>query len=568
ISRGSAALVSLSNERENLAVIVSKSAHVLSFSKGSSTQDYPGSQMGSIALLRQTYYDAQWYKNIGSKLERNLSLESWNSLLGLPQIFVVNNKLEALRASSIAKEFGTNYIIKGGGDEYQRLDELKAIGASFILPLNFPDVIDVEDPYDALQISLAELKHWELAPYNLGKVEKSGIEFTLTLAGLNSKGDFTKNLLKAIDNGLSEDGALKALTATPAKLLGVQSEMGTLDKGKQANFFISSGNIFQKDARIFSLWILGKPNNMKELNPPSLGGIYQLSIGDTKYELTASGPDDSPTMSIIKSGDTIKAKVDYKVVNQTISLSFSFPGEKDKTIRLSGQIMDKAWSGRASLPDGSWVNWNASYTAEAKKEDPKKPETSKPEPGAVLYPFIAYGWKDKPKPTNWLIKNATVWTNEKEGNLSGTDVLLQNGKIAKIGKGLTDPTAQVIDGSGKYLTTGIIDEHSHIAISGSVNEGTQSSSAEVRIGDVLNSEDNDMYRQLAGGVTSAHLLHGSANAIGGQTQLIKLRWGYAPEQLKFEGWDGFIKFALGENVKDSNSGDDYTIRFPQSRMGV
>ncbi|MCE9540330.1 MAG: amidohydrolase family protein, partial [Bacteroidetes bacterium] len=128
--------------------------------------------------------------------------------------------------------------------------------------------------------------------------------------------------------------------------------------------------------------------------------------------------------------------------------------------------------------------------------------------------------------------------------------------------------AKIIDGTGKHLTAGIIDEHSHIAISNGVNEGAQASSAEVRIGDVVNSEDINIYRQLAGGVTSAQLLHGSANPIGGQSALIKLRWGKSPEEMKFTKADGFIKFALGENVKQSNWGDFNTIRFPQSRMGV
>ena len=118
------------------------------------------------------------------------------------------------------------------------------------------------------------------------------------------------------------------------------------------------------------------------------------------------------------------------------------------------------------------------------------------------------------------------------------------------------------------MTAGIVDEHSHIAISGDVNEGTQSVTSEVRIGDVVWPDDINIYRQLAGGVTTSHLLHGSANAIGGQSQLIKLRWGKSAEQMKFEGWDGFIKFALGENVKQSNWGDRQTVRYPQTRMGV
>ncbi|MEO1436202.1 MAG: amidohydrolase family protein, partial [Bacteroidota bacterium] len=115
---------------------------------------------------------------------------------------------------------------------------------------------------------------------------------------------------------------------------------------------------------------------------------------------------------------------------------------------------------------------------------------------------------------------------------------------------------------------GIIDEHTHIAISRGVNEGTQNSSAEVSIADVVNSEDINIYRQLAGGVVGAQLLHGSANPIGGQSGIVKFRWGLTPEDMKIKDTAPFIKFALGENVKQSNWGDDYRTRFPQTRMGV
>ena len=183
----------------------------------------------------------------------------------------------------------------------------------------------------------------------------------------------------------------------------------------------------------------------------------------------------------------------------------------------------------------------------------------------MLYPFDGYGWDSLPKQQDLLIKNATVWTNEKEGRLEGTDVLVKAGKITKIGKNLSADGAKVIDGAGKYLTPGIIDEHSHIAAF-SINEGAQSVTSEVRIADNLNPEDISIYRQLAGGVTSSHILHGSANTIGGQTQLIKLRWGTDDEGLKFKNWDPFIKFALGENVKRTTSQNNN--RFPDTRMGV
>jgi imidazolonepropionase-like amidohydrolase len=168
-----------------------------------------------------------------------------------------------------------------------------------------------------------------------------------------------------------------------------------------------------------------------------------------------------------------------------------------------------------------------------------------------------------------LIKNISIWTSEDAGVLKEHDIIISKGKISKIGKGLQAlPGMKVIDGTGKHLSAGIIDEHSHIAVSDQVNEGSFSITSEVRIGDVIDSDDINIYRQLSGGVTTSHLLHGSANCIGGQTALIKLRWGKAPEAMKFEGADGFIKFALGENVKQSNWGDRNITRYPQTRMGV
>jgi len=143
---------------------------------------------------------------------------------------------------------------------------------------------------------------------------------------------------------------------------------------------------------------------------------------------------------------------------------------------------------------------------------------------------------------------------------------LKNGKVAAIGKNLNEAGARVIDGTGKHVSPGIIDEHSHIAAA-SINEGAQSVTSEVRIADNLNPDDINIYRQLSGGVTSSHILHGSANVIGGQTQLIKLRWGMDDDDLKFKGWPGQIKFALGENVKRSASTQGNN-RYPDTRMGV
>ncbi len=143
-------------------------------------------------------------------------------------------------------------------------------------------------------------------------------------------------------------------------------------------------------------------------------------------------------------------------------------------------------------------------------------------------------------------------------------MLVEDGKIAQIGSNLTAGDVRVIDGTSLHLTPGLIDEHSHIALDG-VNEFVTNSSM-VRMADVVDSKDIGIYRDLAGGVTAAQLLHGSANPIGGQSALIKMRWGAPPEKLLIEDADQFIKFALGENVKRSSN--KQSIRYPQTRMGV
>lgn len=171
-------------------------------------------------------------------------------------------------------------------------------------------------------------------------------------------------------------------------------------------------------------------------------------------------------------------------------------------------------------------------------------------------------------PPAFLIRNATLWTCGPQGILKGASLLVRNGRIAAIGNIQPEPGVEEWDGTGLHITPGLIDAHSHSMILGSVNEATLPSTAMVRIGDVVHSETPHIHQQLAGGLTVANLLHGSANPIGGQNQVIKLREGAAPEALKFSQAPQGIKFALGENVKQSNWGEKYTTRFPQSRMGV
>ncbi|HSL82918.1 MAG TPA: amidohydrolase [Thermoanaerobaculia bacterium] len=191
-----------------------------------------------------------------------------------------------------------------------------------------------------------------------------------------------------------------------------------------------------------------------------------------------------------------------------------------------------------------------------------------PAPAAAVDP-VAWSSPTPEQPAAVLVRGATVWTSGPEGRLEGADLLIRAGRIAAVGPDLSAPAgAVVIDGTGKHVTPGLIDAHSHTAIDGSVNEGSDVVTAEVRIADVIDSNDIDLYRQLAGGLTAANLLHGSANAIGGQNAVIKLRWGAPPEGLLFEGATPGVKFALGENPKQSNWGGRDDPRYPQTRMGV
>ncbi len=593
IARGTGTFVTLGETKENLVVLKDKASAHYSFSKGTSTQAYPTSAMGSIALLRQTYLDAQWYKNKPAKEGLNLSMQSWNDNQSLPQIFEAEDKWNEIRADRIGDEFSVQYIIKGGGNEYQRIKEIAATKATLIVGVNYPVAMDVEDPNDARAVSLSDMKHWELAPTNLGALEKANIPFCITSSDLKDSKSFITNLRKAMDMGLSEKKALEALTKTPATLLSVYDKVGSIETGKLANFLISNGPIFSEKTAILQNWVAGEKFSVKEDQWLDIKGSYTLKInseaGTINYTLDVKN---ASSASVIGK-DTLTGKFTYD--GKIVKLNFSpIPSKKPaiasatgttntapqgmpggfgraasaNTYRLSGVSNGYSWNGNGEDTAGNRITWTATFDSayNAPIDSVKKKSNSNQRLAKVTYPFDGYGWEEAPKQETILIKNATIWTNEKEGILENTDLLLKDGKIAKVGKNLSESSAKTIDGTGKHITVGIIDEHSHIAAS-SINEGAQSVTSEVRIGDNMNPEDINIYRQLSGGVTSSHILHGSANTIGGQTQLMKLRWGADDEGLKFKGADPFIKFALGENVKrtTANQGNN---RFPDTRMGV
>lgn len=571
IVRGTGALIALNNNADNsMRVVDGESTQHLSFSKSvTSRQSYPSSLMGSMALLRQMYDDAKWYAT-GNIETKDLSLEALNDNTNLLQIFEADSRANLMRADKVGDAFNIQYTIVGGGDEYERINEVKNTNATIILPLNFQLAYDVDDTFLASTLSLSDMRSWNQEPHNPRLLAENGIQFALTTHGLKSTKTFSSNLMKAIESGLSKQKALEALTTVPASLLGKSDVLGTLKTGSYANFLITDGDIFEKKTKLFENWVQGNPHVLENMNTKDIDGDYNFKLAGNDYKLSISGSTSKPDAKIESNEKSLGAKIMYSDDWANITFKTADSTKKEFIRIVANSTNANSLNGKAIMPNGNDFSFFASkVNAEAKEtKDSEKSNDSLSDDkymSPITYPNLAYGFTEKPKSETLLFKNATVWTNEEDGILENTDILIKEGKISKIGKNLSDSKAKVIDATGKHVTAGIIDEHSHIAAA-SINEGGHNSSAEVTIEDVLDDEDIDIYRNLAGGVTSIQILHGSANPIGGRSAIIKLKWGESADNLVYDNSPKFIKFALGENVKQSRSRTN--ARFPQSRMGV
>lgn len=569
--RGTSALIALNDETPHSRLLNEKSAQYFAFDRSKQTQQaYPSSTMGFTALLRQFYHDTEAYKN-GLIEDKDLAIEAFISQENLPQVFSVENYLNALRADKIGDQFGVQYAIIGGGDEYKRIDEIAATQAAFILPVNYPKAYDVEDPYLREYLSLSDMKDWQLAPANAQMLSQKGVDIAFTTRDLKSPDMLLKNLQKSVDLGLDKSVALAALTSVPAQLINADQHVGTLEKGKLANFIISENELFTDDFEIAENWVQGERHRYKDIHEIDIAGQYKLTINNEAFDLKIKEKSGKYSAEVKQKDFKYAAKLSFE--NQWLRLILS--SKNDKTYKVLSAKIDEVPSlikGKVTLENGNTTTFTAQRLQNVqeeksdKKEKEDKDQLKFEDLLTVNYPNTAYGFKEpKQEAKKILFQNATVITGSENGTLENTDVLIKDGKISKIGKNLRIGNAKVIDATGKFLTAGIIDEHSHIALS-SVNEGGHNSSAEVKMEDVVNPDDISIYRSLAGGVTTAQLLHGSANPIGGRSAIIKLKWGEGADELIYDNSPKFIKFALGENVKQSNWGG--RSRFPQSRMGV
>ena len=577
IVRGETAVVGLGDGSANDVVVKPDASQVLALEPA--RDGYPGSLMGAISLIRQTLMDAKWYGETQAiyakapqgkeRPEENLSWEALQPLVAgrQPALFVASDMLEILRASAIAREAGISATAVGGGDEYKRLREITAAGLPLIVPVSFPEAPDVSDPATALEATTEELRHWYYAPENPSALAKAGVSFALTANGLDDAKKFRAKVTTAIERGLKPADALAAVTTTPARMLGLADRAGTVAPGKIANLTVTRGELFSKKGKVVEVWVDGRSYEMGTA-ADSIKGSWTLQTGNDRYTLIV-GTDRDTAVKLVVGPDTL---IGRDVRHQGDRVLFTVQRRSEPTEAFDLRLRAEVLQGTLTSPahPGASHRLVGVRAPDEKDRDAKKDKKAE----RITTPVVmgnteAWRMPAPAQPAAVLVRNATIWTAGPLGILRGADLLVRGGKIAAVGKNLTAPAnAVVIDGTGRHVAPGIVDEHSHSAILGNVNECTNSVTCEVRIGDVVNSESANIYRQLAGGTTIMHLLHGSCNAIGGQCAVIKNKWGSAPDQLLFAEAPPTVKFALGENPKQSNWGADATGRYPQSRAGV
>ncbi len=544
--------------------------------------DYPKSHMGVMSLMRQSFIDAE--SSSQSKSDSPTCLSSINPST-TTLFYDTSHELEALLAGKIASEFDhKNLVIVGSGTEHRRLDAIVEMNYPVIVPLTFPKEPEVWTINDADAVTLTALQHWDRAPANARWLSNSGLTVALTTSKLRDDESFFDNVLAAIERGLPATDALAMLTTNPASILNLDNQ-GTIQNGNIANLVITSADLFDPDAdaKILTTWIDGRPHHINDPDPTHFDGYWEIKIANFNPSLHMKIKDDTLTIFTNDDEDPLEFKaskldLDKNSISFVIDFSEEYIGP---TISTAVLHQDGTLSGTTLILSDDPLQWTAHQIENPSHQNPddsndetENDNTNKPDPLPNLptTPFGPYAFTQIPPQDSVLIHNATIWTQSNEGILENAWIIIRNGTIESIG---TDAWPEIfvdhtIDAQGKHITPGLIDAHSHTGLFRfGVNESGQAVTSEVRIADSLDPGHIGWYRELAGGLTTAMLLHGSANPIGGQSQTVKLRWGSAkPQDMFFKGSKPGIKFALGENVKQSNWGDDKTTRYPQTRMGV
>lgn len=580
ILKGTGSVVLLDEPTETERPRIVRAAALAVASLQTSRSGHPQSEMGAIALLRQLLLDAMWYERCAAAVaaipalaaaapQPSAALQALVDQRALPLWFDTTDELQALRALRLAAEFERPAVVVGSGMEFRRLEALAAAKTPIVVPLHFPDAPDVGSAAAADQVSLRHLQSWEQAPTNSKRLLDAGVTIAWTTARLRDKKDLSARMRDAIACGVTTDQALAALTTTPAALLGIADRTGTIEPGKLGNLVVATGELFAESTVVREVFVGGRRHRLAAATDPGLDGTWSLA--------GLPGGDGACTVGIrgehveLQRGET-KLEVG-NVQRHAQSLTFT-----SGPWSLSVHRQDEGLAGTArNLSGDAAATLRGQRTGEppaaaATAAGPRRPRFEPPGLDPLPTPLGGYGLRARPAAKTFAIVGADLWTSDGRGVLRNGAVLVRAGRITFVGPREDLPPlpagTETIDANGKHLTPGLIDCHSHTGISRGINEGGQTVTAEVRVADVIDPDDVNWYRQLAGGVTTVNQLHGSANPIGGQSSTVKNRWGAQhPDELRFTDAPAGIKFALGENPRRANGPAD-NPRYPNTRMGV
>ena len=573
---------------------------------------YPRVLMGSIAHFRQAMLDADHLRKLdafheehgGSRPPFDPALRALQAARSkkLAVWWEANSRDEIHRSLDLAEEFGTTAVIVGGREAAKVVDRLKAGKVPVVLRLNVPEEprVPTEQEYrkkaaaerdEPLRVLVQRKTKWKEQLATAAVLAKEGIPFAFATDGVDRLDTVPANLRQLITAGLKPDDALAALTKSAAVIAEVDGRLGTLEVGKMGHVIAMTGPFSDERAKVKFVLVDGlkfeiKPEDSERAKAKGGGRNRPGGRGNLAERNEPDEESDAPT----------ETRKERRPPSERQDLN-GRPGEPAKSqpvrtrVARKGQLAgDSSKKGTQPTPARGKAQAqpdqkpaDPAILAKSGKTDAPKPDAEKtaspkpepPKPPATAFVDVATELDEDRKPTihtggNVLIKDATILTVTK-GTISKGSILVEKGKIKAVGKDLTAPAGVlVIDAKGLVAMPGIIDTHSHIAVQGGVNEGSLSVVPEVRVKDVVTGDDIAIYRALAGGTTTARLLHGSANTIGGQDAVAKLRYGKPGRELIIRDSPQGVKFALGENVtRAARRGQGESVaRFPNTRMGV
>jgi len=323
--------------------------------KGAGGDEYPGSTMGVVAVIRQTLSDARWYADTRAAyaagprgLERPKINAAWEAMApamagDTPFVFHTRNMLDLLRADGIAREFDVSFEYLGSGEEYKRIDEIQAATKRLILPVNFPKAPSVgSTPGEELAVTTESLRAWDNAPRNPDRVYRAGIEIAFTAEGLKDVGMFRENVARAIDAGLPREAALAACTTVPAKMLGLEDQAGTIERGMLANLVVTDGELFADSTGVRTVWVDGDEYEVAEIEAPEGDprGVWEFvaMAGGQEYpgKLVIKGEIGALKASIETMGEPSEAKVIQSGGTLLVSYTSAAVGDISMTLSFKG----------------------------------------------------------------------------------------------------------------------------------------------------------------------------------------------------------------------------------------